>query len=164
MWKLDYKESGMLKNWCSWTVVFEKTLESPLDCKEIQPVHLKEDQSWIFIGRTDAKSWNSNTLPTWCKELPHWKRPWCWERLKVREGDDRGRDGWMASLTWWIWVWGNSRSWWWTGRPDELQFMGSQRVWHDWATELTTCTILVKERESRSVMSDSLRPHGLYSP
>ena len=83
MWELDYKESWVLKNWCFWTVMLEKTLESPLDCKEIQPVNPKENQSWIFIGRTDAESWNSNSLATWCKQLTHWKRPWCWERLKA---------------------------------------------------------------------------------
>ena len=82
-------------------------------------------------------SWNSNTLATWCEELTHWKRPWCWERLKERgEGDDRGWDGWMASLTQWTWVWVISGSWWWTGRPGMLQSMGSQRVRHNWATEL----------------------------
>ena len=78
-----------------------------------------------------------NTLATWCKELPHWKRPWCWERLKAgREGDNRGWDGWMASPTQWIWVWVNSINWWWTGRPGMLQSMGLQRVGHDWVTEL----------------------------
>ena len=82
-------------------------------------------------------SWNSNTLATWCEELTHWKRPWCWERLKAgREGDDRGWDGWMASPTQWTWVWVDSGSWWWTGKPGMLWFMGSQRVGHDWATEL----------------------------
>jgi len=82
-------------------------------------------------------SWNANTLATWCEELTHWKRPWCWERLRAGgEGDDRGWDGWMASSTRWTWVWVDSRSWWWTGRPGMLQFMGSQRVGHDWATEL----------------------------
>ena len=71
------------------------------------------------------------------KELTHLKRPWCWERLKVGgEGDDRGQDGWMASLTRWTWVWVSSRSWWWTGKPGMLQFLGSQRVGHDWVTEL----------------------------
>ena len=66
-------------------------------------------------------SWNFNTLATWCEELTHWRRPWCWERLKAGgEGDDRGWDGWMASLTWWTWVWINSRSWWWTGKPGML--------------------------------------------
>ena len=79
---------------------------------------------------------NSNTLATWCEELTLWKRPWCWERLRAGEGDDRGWDGWMASPTQWTWVWVNSGSWWWTGRPGVLRFMGSQRVGHDWATEL----------------------------
>ena len=73
---------------------------------------------------------------TWCEELTHLKRPWCWGRFKAGEGDDRGWDGWMASLTQWTWVWVNSGSWWWTGKPGMLQFMGSQRVRHDWATEL----------------------------
>ena len=82
-------------------------------------------------------SWNSNTLATWCEELTHVKRPWCWERLKAGgEGDDRGWDGWMASPTQWTWVWVNSGSWWWTGRPGMLQSMGLQRVEHNWATEL----------------------------
>ena len=78
-----------------------------------------------------------NTLATWCEELTHWKRPWCWERLKAGgEGDDRGWNGWMTSPTRWTWVWASSGSWWWTGRPGVLQFMESQRVRHDWATEL----------------------------
>ena len=76
-------------------------------------------------------------LQSWCEELTHLKRHWCWERLKVGgEGDDRGWDSWMASLTWWTWVWASSGSWWWTGEPGMLQFMGSQKVIHDWATEL----------------------------
>ena len=91
MWELDCKESWAPKNWCFWTVVLEKTLESPLDCKEIQPVHPKGNQSWIFIGRTDAEGWHSNPLASWCKELTHLKRLSCWKRLKAgREGDDRG--------------------------------------------------------------------------
>ena len=101
MWELDSKESWVPKNWFFWTVVLEKTLESPLDCKEIQPVHSKGNQSWMFTGKT-CWSWNSNTLAAWCKELTHWERPWCWERLKVAgEGDDRGWYSWMASLTQW---------------------------------------------------------------
>ena len=133
MWDLDYKESWGPKNWCFWTVVLEKTLKSPLDCKEIQPVHPKGNQSWVFIGNW---SWNSSTLATFWEELTHLKRPWCWERLKVGgEGDVRGWDGWMASPTQWTWVWVSSWSWWWTGKPGVLQSMG----WtgrSDW-TELT---------------------------
>ena len=76
-------------------------------------------------------------MATWCEELTYWKRPWCWERLRAGgEGDDRGWDGWMASLIQWTWVWVGSGSWWWTVRPGMLQFMGSQRVRHNWATEL----------------------------
>ena len=110
-------------------------LESPLDCKEIQPVHPKWIQPWIFIGRTIAEY--ANTLATWWEELTHLKRLWCWERLRaVRERDDRGWDGWMALPTQWTWVWVNAGSWWWTGRPGVLQSMGLQRVGHDWVTEL----------------------------
>ena len=83
-------------------------------------------------------SWNSNTVATWCKELTHWKRPWCWERLKAGgEGHNRGWDGWMASPTQWTWVWASSSSWWWTGRPSVLQSMGSQIVGHNWEAEWT---------------------------
>ena len=82
-------------------------------------------------------SWNSNTLATWCRELTHLKRPWCWERLRAGgEGNDRGWDGWMASPTQWTWVWVGSRSWWWIGRPGILQLTGLQRVGHNWVTEL----------------------------
>ena len=96
--------------------------------KDISPgVHWKD---WCW-------SWNSNTSATSCEELTHWKRLWCWEVLGAGgEGDDRGWDGWMASPTRWAWVWVNSRSWWWTRRSGVLRFMGSQRVRHDWATEL----------------------------
>ena len=125
MWELDYKESWAPKNWHFWTVVLEKTLESPLDFMEIQPVHNKGNQSWIFIGRTDAEA-----PILWPPDVK--KRSWCLESLKAGEGDDRGWDGWMASLTWWIWVWVTSGSWWWTGRHVVLQSVGSQRVGHDW--------------------------------
>ena len=82
-------------------------------------------------------SWNSSTLATSCEELTHWKRLWCWVGLGAGgEGDDRGWDGWMASLTRWTWVSVNSGSWWWTGRPGVVRFMGSQIVGHDWATDL----------------------------
>ena len=100
---------------------------SPSQRKSVLNIHWKD---WCC-------SWNSNTLATCCKELIHLKRPWCWERLKVGgEGGDRGWDGWMASLTGWTWVWASSGSWWWTGRPSVLQSMQSQRVGHDWVTEL----------------------------
>ena len=136
MWELDYKESWVPKNWCFWTVVLEKTLERTLDCEEIQPVHPKGDQSLGVHWKDWYWSWNSKTLATWCEKLTHWERPWCWERLRAGEGDDRRWDGWMASPTRWTWVWVDSGSWWWTGRPGVLQFMGSQGVEHDWATEL----------------------------
>ena len=103
MWELDYKESWAPKNWCFWTMVLEKTFESPLDCKVIQPVHPKGAQSWVFIERTDVEA----ETPIFCEELKMWRTDW--ERLKAGgEGDNRGWDGWMASLTHWTWVWVNS--------------------------------------------------------
>ena len=136
MWELDCEESWALKNWCFRTVVLEKTLESPVDCKEIQPVYPKGDQSLVFIGRTDAEA---ETPILWPPDAKSWligKDPDAGKDGKAGEGDDRGWDGWMASLTWWTWVWVDSRSWWWTGRPGVLWFTGLQRVVHDWATEL----------------------------
>ena len=136
MWELDCEESWVPKNWCFWSVVLEKTLESPLDCKEIQPVHSKGDQSWDFFRRNDAKA---ETPVLWPPHAKSWfiGKDWCWEGFGAGgEGDDRGWDGWMASLTRWTWVWVISESWWWTGRPGVLRFMGSQRVGQDWATEL----------------------------
>ena len=131
MWELDYKENWTPKNWCFWTVVLEKTLESPLDCKEIQPVRPNGNHSWIFIW---SWSWNSNMLATWCEELTHWERPWCWERLKVG-GEGRIENemvGWHHQLNGCVWV--NSGCWWWTGRPGVLQSMGSQIVGYNWMT------------------------------
>ena len=136
MWELDYKESWAPKNWCFWTVVLEKTLESPLDCKEIQPGHPKGNQSWIFLGRTDPEAETPVLWPPDSLELIHWKRSWCWERLKAGgEGDDRGWDSWMASLIQWTWVWASSGRWWRTGKLGGLQSLGSKRVRHDWVTE-----------------------------
>ena len=137
MWELDCEESWAPKNWCFWTVVLEKTPESPLDCKEIQPVHSEGDQPWDFFERNDAKAETPVLLATSYEYLTHWKRLWCWEGLGAGgEGDDQGWDGWMASRTRWTWIWVNCGSWWWTGRPGVLRFMGSQRVGHDWETEL----------------------------
>ena len=144
MWELEYKETWPPKNWCFWTVVLEKTLESPLNCKEIQPVHPKGDQSWIFIGRTDAEAEAPILWPPDVKSRLIGK-DWCWERLKAGgEGDDRGWDGWMASPIQWTWVWVNSRSWWWTGRCGVLRSTGSERIGHNWATELNLNELIVK--------------------
>ena len=135
MQELGYKESWAPKNWCFWTMVLDKTWESlglqgdptsPSWRRSVLGVHWRE---WCW-------SWNSNTLATWCEELTHLKRPWCWERLRAGgEGDDRGWDGWMAPPTQWTWVWVHPGSWWWTGRAGMLQFKGSQRVRHNRATE-----------------------------
>ena len=130
------EESWGPKNWCFWTVVLEKTLVSPLDCKEIQPVHPKGDQSWVFIERTYAEA---ETPILWPPHVKSWLlgKDWCWEGLGAGgEGDNRGWDGWIVSPTRWTWLWVNSGSWRWTERPGVLRFMGSQRVGHDWATEL----------------------------
>ena len=147
-------------------MVLEKTLENPLDCKEIQPVHPKGNQSWIFIGRTDAEAEALITLATWCKELTHLKRPWCWERLRAgREGDNRGWDSWMASPTQWTWVWVDFGSWWWTGMPGVLRFMASQRVRHDWVTELNwTAQKHRKKQPTQSHLATKVAGVWLHSP
>ena len=133
IWELDYKGGWAPKNWCFWTALLEKTPESPLNNKEIQPVHPKGNQSWIFVGRTDAKA---ETPILWPPELTHRKRPWCWEILRARgEGSYRGWDVWMPSLTQWTWVWTNSRRKWRTGKPGMLKSMGLQRVGYNIATE-----------------------------
>jgi len=125
-WRIDAFEL-----WC-WR---RSCVESPLDCKEIQPVHSEGDQPWDFFGRNDAKA---ETPVLWPPHAKSWLIGKLWEGLGAGgEGDDRGWDGWMALLTRWTWVWVNSGSWWWTGRPGVLWFMGWQRVRHDWATELT---------------------------
>ena len=139
MWELDYKQSLAPKNWCFWTVVLEKTLESPLDCKEIQPVYPKRNQSWIFIGRTDVEVEAPILWPPDAKNWLIWKDPDArkdWRQEK--KGQQRIND-WMASPTRWTWVWLSSQSWWQTGKPGILQFMESQKVRHDWITELN-CT------------------------
>ena len=135
MWELVCKEGWTLKNWCLWTVVLEKTLDSPLDSKEIKPVHPKRHQSWIFIGRTDADA-----------EVPILRPPdskiWLLGKTLMlgkiegrRRRGDRGWDGWMVSPTQWTWVWANYGRWWRTGKPGMLQSLESQRIKHDWATE-----------------------------
>ena len=136
MWELDYKESWAPKNRCFWTVVLEKTLESPLDCKIIKPVHPKGNQSWIFIGRADAKL----KLQYFGHLMQRTDSLENTLMLGKIEGRRRrgysGWDGWMASPTRWTWVWASFRSWRWTGKPGVQQSTGSQRVRHNWATEL----------------------------
>ena len=128
--KAERRRIDAFELWCwkrllrvPWTA--RKSNQS-IQRKSIRNIHWKD---WCW-------SWNSNTLATWCEELTHWKRPWCWERLKVGEGDDRGWDDWMASPTKQTWVWASSGSWWWIGKPGMLQSMGLQRVRHEWVTEL----------------------------
>ena len=139
MWELDYKESCVPKNWCFWTVVLEKILESPLDFKEIKAVHPKGNQAWIFIGRTWCWSWNSNTLAPDATYWLIWKDPDAgndWRREEKRA--DRVE---LWSPTQWTWVWVRSRSWYWAGKHGILLSVASQRVRHDWVTELNIIVI-----------------------
>ena len=129
-------KTAELKNWWFWAVVLEKTLESPLDCKEIQPVHPEEDQSWVCIGRTDAATKTPILWPPDAKSWLLWKDPDAGKDWGQEQKGWREWNGWMASPTQWTWIWVNAGSWWWTGRPGMLQSMGSQRVRHDWVTEL----------------------------
>ena len=135
MWELDCEEGWTPKNSCFWTVVLEKTLESPLDCKEIQPVHSEGDQPWDFFGRNDAKAEAPVLWPphakSWLigKDSDAW-RDWGQEEKGTTEDEMAGWHHWLDG------VWVNSGNWWWTGRPGVLRFMGSQRVRHDWATDL----------------------------
>ena len=135
MWELNYKESWVQKNWCFWTVVLEKTLESPLDSKEIKPVNPKENQSWLVIGRTDAEAEAPTLWPPNAKSWLIWKYPDAGKYWRQEKGMTEW-DGWMTSPTRRTWVWKSSRSWWWTRRPGVLQSVGLQRVGHDWETEL----------------------------
>ena len=134
MRKLDHKEVRALKNWCFWTVVLEKTLERPWTARSASQSWRKSTlnthwKDWYW-------SWSCNTLATWCQQQTHWKRPWCWERLKAGgEEGNRGWDRWMASPIQWTWTWANSGRWWGTGKPGMLQSMGLRRVRHDLATE-----------------------------
>ena len=138
--------------------MLEKTLESLLDCKEIQPVHPKGNQSWVFIGGTDVEAETPILWPS-VEEVDSLEKTPILEKIEGRRrGDNRGWDGCMASPTKWTWVWVDSRSWWWTGRPGVLRFMVSQGVRHDWATELNwTCFIfafisITLEGESQRIL------------
>ena len=134
MWDLDHKEGWVPKNGWFWTVVLEKTLESPLGNKEIKPVNPKGNQPWIFIARTDGEA-EASIL--WWPDVKHWliRRLWFWGRLKAGgEGDDRGQDGWMASSTQWTWVWSSSGRWWGQGSLACCSPQG-RRVRQGWMTE-----------------------------
>ena len=137
MWELDCEESWALKNWCFRTVVSEKTLESPLDSKEIQTVHPKGNQSWIFVGGTDAEAETPILWPSDAKNWLIWK--YSDVGKDIRQEEERTTEDemvvWHHRLDW-TWIWVSSGSSWWTGKPGVLQSMGSQRVGHDWATEL----------------------------
>ena len=119
--------------WC-----WRRLLRVPWTARRSKQSILKEIRSVLSVRwKNWCWNWNSSTSATWCKELTHLKGPWCWEGLGAGgEGNDRGWAGWMASPTQWTWVWVNSRSWWYTGKPGVLQSMGSQRVGHNWVTEL----------------------------
>ena len=138
MWEFLYRKLS-IKNWCLWTVVLEKPLESPLDCKEIQPVNLRGDQSWIFTGRTDAEAETPILWPPDVKNSLTGKDPDAgkdWRREEKGTTEDE-MVGWHHQQQTWAWV--SSGSWWWTGKSGVLQSMGSQRIGHDWVTELNYC-------------------------
>ena len=146
MWELNYKEIWALKNWCFWTVVLEKTLESPLDCKEIQPVHPKGNQSWVFIGRTDAEAETSTLWPLMQRTDSYEKtlmlgkiegrRRKGWQRMRWLNGITDLMDVSLSELIELVM----------TGKPGMLQFMRSQRVGHDWATDLIWRTYWITYR------------------
>ena len=147
------EESWAPKNWCFWTVVLDKTLESPLDCKETQPDHPKGDQSWVFIGRTDIN------LATWCEELTQKDPAWCWEGLGAGVGDDRGWDGWMSSPTRWTWVWVNSRSWWWTGIHATIHGVAKSRTrLSDWTEVRAPCQVTLEAEQGGNLVLPVLIP------
>ena len=139
----------------SWeSLGLQRDPTSPSSRKSVLDIHWKD---WCL-------SWNSNTWATWCEEWTYLKRPWCGERLKAGgEEDYRGWDGWMASPTLWTWAWASSRSWWWTGRPGVLQFMGSQRFGHTWATELKNLANPVSHKRSSQESDYFLQRHLNYS-
>jgi len=136
--KAEYRRIDAFEMWC-----WRRLLRVPWTARRSNQSILKEISSgWSLEGL--MLIWNSNTLATSCEELTHWKRLWCWKGLGAGgEGEDRGCDGWMVSLTRWTWVWVNSGCWWWTWRPGVLQFTGLQRVGHDWATDLIWSDLIV---------------------
>ena len=134
MWELDHKEGWALKNWCFWTVVLEKTLESPLDCKEIQSVNPKGNQFWIFFGRIDAEAeapilWPPDEKNQLVRRDPDAGKDWRREEKGRSEDEKVGWHHWLIICSW---VWASSGSWWWTWKLGMLQSMGSKWVGQDW--------------------------------
>ena len=162
-WELDYKESWAPKNWCFWTMCWRRLLRVPWTTRRSNQSIVKEISPKCSLEGLMLKL---KLQYSWCEELTHWKRPWCWERLKAGgEGGDRGWDGWMASLTRWTWVWVDSGSWWWTGRPGVLQSVGSQSVGHDWPSgrQHIRCGKIFPAYSSSNRVSSLLLSTGLHT-
>ena len=135
MWELDNKDSWALKNWCFWTVVLRRLLRVPWTAKRTNQFILKEISCEYSLEGLMLKL-KLQYFGHLMRRVDSLEKTLMLGGIGAGEGDDRGWDGWMASLTQWTWVWVNSGSWWWTGRPVVLWFMGLQRVGHYWATEL----------------------------
>ena len=134
MWKFDYKESWTLRNWCFELWCWRRLLRVPWTARRSNQSIRKISPGCSLVGLMLKLKLQYFGHHFKCADSL--EKPWCWERLRAGEGDDRGWGGWLASLTQWTWVWVDSGSWWWTGRPGVLWFMGSQRVGHNWVTEL----------------------------
>ena len=151
--KAEHRRIDLFELWC-WR---RRLLRVPWAARRSNQSVLKEiSPRWFW--KEWCWSWNSSTLATSCEELTHWKRLWCWEGLGAGgKGDNRGWDGWMASPTRWMWVWVKSGSWWWTGRPGMLRFLGSQRVGHNWVTELNWTDVNTNVKHMATILQ---RPGG----
>ena len=163
--KAEHQRIYAFELWC-----WRRLLRVPWTARRSNQSILKESNP-EFHWKDLCWSWNSNTLATWCEELTHWKRSWCWKRLKAEgEGDNRGQDVWMASLTGWTWVWVSPGNWWWTGKSGMLQSMESQNVRQDWITELNWLTeptnnkICSNETDTRRKEKNYICQATLYSP
>ena len=150
MWEFDYKESWALKNWCFWTVVLEKTLESPLDCKEIQPLNTKRNQPEYSLEGLMLKP-KLQYFGHLMQRIDSFEKTLMLGKIEGRRKRGRQRMRWMPSLTWWTWVWESSRSWWWTGKPGVIQFTESQRVRHDWVNEMNWTDFQRRHLDSQQV-------------
>ena len=167
LWRSSFLKTANKKAECRKIDAFElwfwrRLLRVPWTARRPNQSILKEISPGCSLEGLMLKL-NSSTLATWYEELTHLKRPWCWERLRAGgEWDDRGWDGWMASPTRWTWVWVNSGSWWWTGRPGVLRFMGSQGVRHDWVTELNWSVIFSSVTLNSIIKLYTQKCHFIY--